>query len=503
VNESPERSRRTTGTVATRPGFWFAAAVVVGTVIRVPHLFFPATGPYSFRLAQTAMGVREFARHGVDLTASPLPVFGVADNVPFEFPLFQALARELMRLGADATAATRLAGLLGFQVVAVLWFVLLCRWVGARTAAGAVVLLEFLPFGLLWGDAPLIDFFSVALGLGMVVALDSWMRGRGWPFLAAGAILASLLFLVKVTSVPASGVLLLTSVALVVVERGRRATWPRILAALALGPGLALVPLLLWTRHADGVKAASTATQFLTSDALVQWNFGTWEQRTSAATWQDLAHRVSGEISGFGLVSLALALVLGVVFGSLRQRVALAGLVVGALAPVLIFFNLYAVHAYYLTAVYPMLCAIPVVGVAALAERFDRPRITLAAAGVMALLVLSTAVSPQGRADIHLLRHRTPVAALSERLRQVTPPGSRIVLVGCDWNPEFLYEADRTGLMFRQQTPAQAWAENDVRDYGFIAQCNDEIDPAKFLPPGYGLGPTAAPEVFRIVRGPA
>ncbi len=500
MNTSPERRRLSARTFLTRPGAWLAAALVVGTLVRAPQLFYPATGPYAFRLAQTAMGVREFARNGVDLLASPLPVFGVADNVPFEFPLFQAIARELMRLGPDATEASRLAGLVSFQVAAVLWFVLLRRWVGPWVAVGTVVPLQLLPFGLLWGGAPLIDFFSVALGLGMVLALEAWLRGRPWPYLVGGALLAHALFLVKVTTVPASGVLLLTSVALVVGERGWHTSWRRVLTALAVGPGLALVPLLLWTRHTDDVKAVSTATRFLTSKELTGWTFGTWEQRTSSVIWGDLARRVSEEIAGFALLSLALAILLGAVFGNARQRVVLAGLVVGSLAPVLIFFNLYAVHTYYLAAVYPLLCAVPALGVASLVERLGTRGLALPAAATMAVLLLTTWVLPLGRSDISFLRHQTPIQPLSAQLQQATPAASEIVLVGCDWNPQYFYEADRTGLMFRDQTPAQAWAENDIGDYGYIATCDSALSPVGFLPVGYGVGPTAAPEVFRIVQ---
>ncbi len=483
----------------SRPWCWFAAAVVIGTLVRLPQLLHPATGPYAFRLAQTAMGAREYARHGVDLLSSPLPIFGVVDNVPFEFPLFQAIVSELMRLGPDATLAARIAGLVSFQLVAILWGVLLHRWVGTWVAVGTVVLLEFLPFGLLWGAAPLIDFFSVALGLGMVLALESWMRGGRWPLLALGAVTASLLFLVKVTTVPAAGILLLVSVALVVADRGWRTTWRRVLAALALGPGLALVPLVLWTRRADEIKAESPTTTFLTSSALTDWNFGTWDQRTDPETWQRIAERVTNEIAGIGLLALVAGLVLAIAFGGLRHRVVLAGLVAGTLAPVLIFFNLYWVHTYYLSAVFPLLCAIPVLGIAALATRFDRPLVVLPVAGVVGALLLTTFALPLGRADVTLTADPGPIPAISRSLRQVTPADARVVLVGCDWSPEFLYEADRTGLMFRTQTPAQAWAENDIGDYAFIARCDSALDPAEYLPEGYGISPSRAADVFRIV----
>ena len=62
-----------------------------------------------------------------------------------------------------------------------------------------------------------------------------------------------------------------------------------------------------------------------------------------------IATRVAHEIAGFGLLSLAPGDRAG---GRLRHapamRVVLAGVVLGALAPVLIFYNLYVVHSYYL-----------------------------------------------------------------------------------------------------------------------------------------------------------
>jgi hypothetical protein len=472
----------------------------VGTLVRVPQLFQEATTSYAFRLAQTAMNTQGFADHGVDLRRSPLPVFGVADDVPFEFPLFQALAREVMRLGLDATSATRFVGLVSFQVVVLLWGVQLGRWIGAWAGVATAVLLELLPFGLLWGAAPLIDFFSVAVGLAMVLALERFMRAGSWAWLVAGAVAASLLFVVKVTTVPALGILLLVAIALLVVDVGLAVSWRRIVIALVVGPGLALLSLVLWTRHADAVKEASSATTFLTSYALHEWTFGTWAQRSDSAIWDLMFARVSGEMVGVWAVSLVLGLALALVLGDARHRIVVVGMALAAVAPVATFLNLYWRHDYYLSAVYPVICAIPVVGVAALAARHPRPRVVVPVAVVTAALMVSSVTTHEGKEALELARDPGPVRVLSHRLARVTPADAKVVVVGCDWNPTILYEAHRTGLMFRSDTRAsRAWTENDIHDYDFIARCYPTLNPRSFLPPGYGVRPSGARDVFRIV----
>src|SRR5690242_18520223 len=85
-----------------------ALAVCIGTLVRVPQLFHTFNEAYGFRQAQTAMVIREYARGPLDLLHTPLPVFGAGADVPFEFPLFQAIAALISRLGIEAATAGRI-----------------------------------------------------------------------------------------------------------------------------------------------------------------------------------------------------------------------------------------------------------------------------------------------------------------------------------------------------------------------------------------------------------
>jgi hypothetical protein len=482
---------------------WCSIIVGIGTLFRIPQTLHALTGSYAFRMAQTAFPVREYAEHGVQLFQVPLPVFGNADSVPFEFPLFQVLARELMYLGISDGTATRLLGLLSFECAAVLWWVLLLRWHGSRLAFVTLVLMQLLPFGLHWGAAALIDFFSVALGLALVLCADAWLRvkgPRGLVLLGFCVLFAWLLFLVKITTVPTIGVLLLIAIALAMIEAGWRRLWRRALVVLVVGPGTALIPFVAWTRYADRTKAEAAATEFLTSANVHDFMFG--GSRVSAASWSVIGDRIAGDIAGWMLIPIILGLVVVGLAGSVRTRVLVGGLSLGVLAPMLIVFNLYYVHTYYLIAVYPLLVALTALAPVTLSELLPRRAWLniLVPAVIILTQVASTAASPLGRADIRDLTTGAADSVLARRIDRITPADARIVMVGCDWDPQTLYLAKRTGLMFRQsgQRIAAVWREEDIDDYGYVARCNANVPIQFYLPHGYRWVATQEPGVYRI-----
>lgn len=496
------RVRRFRDSPDGRAWFWCLLIVGIGTAAHLPQVLHSLSGAYAFRLTQTAFPVREFAEHGVQLFRVPLPVFGDADNVPFEFPLFQVMARELMHLGITDSTATRLMGLLSFQCAAALWWLLLRRWSGPRLAFVTLLLMQVLPFGLHWGAAALIDFFSVALGLALVLFVDRWLRAsgrRGLLALGLCVVFSWLLFVVKATTVPVIGVLLLVAIAMAMLDLGWGPVWRRALVALVAGPGTALIPLMLWTRHADQAKADSAATEFLTSENVQEFMFG--GSRTTAAHWSVIGDRISGEIAGWMLLPIVLGVGLAAVAGSARIRVLVVGLVLGALAPVLIVFNLYYVHSYYLMAIYPLLVALGAVAPVMLSEMLPRRAWLnlIIPAALVATQLQTTMNDPLGRADIVDFTTGTRDSGLALGIARLTPADARIVMVGCDWDPQILYLAHRTGLMFRQsgQDVAQVWRENDIRDYGFVAHCgNARIGP--YIPEGYRWTPTRVEGLYRI-----
>ena len=236
--------------------------------MRIPQLSHSLPENYRSRQTQTAYVIQKYASDGIDLLSTPLPVFGRDSNVPLEFPLFQALGALLVHTGLSPETAARLLALISFQVVGVMLSIIVFRWHGMTVAVAALALFEFLPFGLYWGTASLIDFFSVALALTMVYFLDRRFNGGSTLTLLAGSLAAVLAFLVKPTTAPSWSLLLLAAAAMVVYRIGWRGCWKRMAVGFAVGPGLGLIAATIWTAYADAVKRGKPLTEFLVSSAL-------------------------------------------------------------------------------------------------------------------------------------------------------------------------------------------------------------------------------------------
>ncbi len=481
------------------------AAIVLGTLVRIPQLFHSLNEMHAFRQTQTALLARNYADHGFTVLHSPLTVFGVTSDVPMDFPVVQGVASGLIRLGLSSDFAMRLIGLLSFQATAGLLVVLVLRWHGARVAAIAVVLLEFSPFGLAWGAASLIEFSAVALSLAMIIALDHWFGTGRWWWLVVAGLTAWLAFLVKATTAPEWCVLVLASAIAVIPHRGWRSSWRRILVGGIVAPGIGLGLAAIWTRYSDGIKSANPLTDFLTSSSLSDWNFGTLSQRVSLTNYLIIAGRVTGEMAGPLAITLALGVIAALLGKDAADRVRRLSWAVAAAFGPLVFFNLYVIHNYYLCAIVVGVVVVIALGLDRLAQLADGraalPTI-IAAAGVAAVLV-TTGLSPLGRLDLRQWLIGNPPPPAAAELDTATTSNDRIVMVGCDWDPTLAYYSDRVVVMFRGQDSQGFWTRESPSDYRFLYSCAPSGDVDRYLAAGYTAVPTGLPGLSKIVSSAA
>jgi len=481
-----------------------ASIVLLGTVIRVPQLFHTLFEPHSFRQTQTAFIAKQYALNGIDVLTTPLPVFGTGSNVPMEFPLFQAIASLGVSAGLTPDGASRLLGLLAFQATAVLLAVLLLRRHGRVVAIMAVGLFELLPFGLFWGAASLIDFFAVSLAMLMVYALGRWFeRGSPW-FLVIGAIASVLAFLVKATTAPAWGFLLLAIAVIVVREAGWRASRRRIVVGMLLGPGAGLIAAVAWTAFADSVKSRNELTVFLTSSALREWNFGTIPQRLELSNYLSVVGRVTNEIVGPLLVPLILGVAGTLLLRGRGQRIDTLGWILAAASGPLVFFNLYVIHSYYLIAIYPALTAVCAIGIVWAIRLIPGVRGRWATVAVSALTATALIVglgATSGRSSVQGFLSSPPPSGPAIDIRDNTEKGSRIIVIGCDWDPTYLYYAQREGLMFRGVDAGSVWETQSAADYDYLFRCAPTLDPLSFLPVGVSAEESPIPGLFVVRSG--
>jgi hypothetical protein len=118
----------------------------------------------------------------------------------------------------------------------------------------------------------------------------------------------------------------------------------------------------------------------------------------------------------------------------------------------------------------------------------------------LGLLLVSTATTAAGRGDIVQFARSGGEPAVSTQLKENTDPDELIVMIGCDWDPTFLYYAERDGVMLRSLDAVAYWDDHDIDDYRTLVNCGHTQDAADYLPTGYRAVPTGVGDLYLIER---
>jgi hypothetical protein len=456
-----------------------ATTLVVGSVIlRLQNLVSPLLEAHGFRQTQTAFTVWTFLREGISWLHPQLPVYGPPWEVPFEFPLFQAAATLMARATRlDIDPACRLTNLLFFYASALVLY-LLCRKIAGRTGPAIAVVIIYLwsPFTILWSRASMIEYAAVTFALAYVYAVLCWLgheRDRWWVVPVA-IVVGCLGALVKITTMaiavpPLAAFLWDRFRSREPNERGGALVGWVVCVALMLDIPVAVGQI--WVIHTDHVKAASPVTAWLTSDALREWNFGTLGQRLTVESWAEIAKRIGTVVLPYGAALLPLVAFAFWRRQSRAERLLLASMLVAAIFPVVLFFNLYAIHDYYLCAVTPCLAVLAGFGLHAC---FTLLPYRLATVAVTTVVLVASAWAARDYVVPAFVANNydAEVCQFGQMLQAITPADRHIIVADTGgWNPMYLYYARRKGLMYHVQ-------------HGVTALDPDAVIPREFLQAG-------------------
>jgi hypothetical protein len=437
---------------------------------------------HAFRQTQTLFSAAFFARDGISLLHPKTPVYGSPWEVPFEFPLFQAIVAIVHNVtGISISTSGRLVSLISFLGCGIaLYWILRRLGIDRRICVGILVVFNATPYLVVWSVAALIEWFSVLLALlGCIVSMKVLDLLRG-PDPQVGEVAAhslidkyrnvicSLTTTVLVAIWAVAGAVKITTVIstlpiLVILMwpnlRSKRAYAVTLLSVVsALGGGL------LWTAHADAIKGRSYSTAWMISKALVQWNFGTLGQRLSSREWTKLVTTEAialGPVWVLCTISLAIWIVNKRSSGEIPTRrnsnhmpIAIVGL--GVFCGPLVFFNLFVVHDYYSCEIIPM--AVVFSGLLLNRLQWNGAKATLLVVLLSNVLTMGYAQVSFGATAFYNGGHYVNAAAL---VRENCPAGN-VIVIADDWDPSILYLSDRMGYM----------AEGSVRSSRFAADPN-------------------------------
>lgn len=462
--------------IATRPLAVAAVMLLVALTIRLPTLGQPLLEHHAFRQTQTAYPALIYHEAGVDLSRTPLPVLGPPFDVPFELPLFQALSSLVMASGLAPDAAVRTTSLAAYLVTALLTWALVRRVAGAIAAHLALAAFLFSPLGLLTSRWSTIEYLATAGALGGVLLALEWMETRHPLYWLLAVLAATVGMLVKVTT----GLYWLLPVIGYRLDRARDDPLRgRSFLPLATLLALPVIAAAAWTGYADAVKARAPQTMSQTSAALVEWNYGSLEQRLDPGQWASLATRIVDIVVGPFVALVVVAVIVGT---RSRLRWYWTGVALACALPVVTFFNLYVVHDYYLAAVSPGLCALVGLGGAVMWERLPHARGRLLGLASLSLAVTVLATTWYWGPMYDPLADPEALMPQARELAALSRKDDLVLVLGRDWNPAVLYYARRRGLTLADRFVTRAIDEGWMDDgYTVASVARPQVDPLALL----------------------
>lgn len=443
------------------------AALMVGGVIaagiapRVPTLAQPLLEFHGFRQTWTAWTAVVFHERGIDLLRPQLPIFGPPFVVPSELPLFQALGALVMDAGVAPDLAMRLTGLASFALTAALLWRLVRDVADELTAFLALALFLVAPLGLVWSRTSMIEYLATAGAVAYCWAGLHWREERRWRWYAVALLAGTLGALVKPTTVVFWALPLFLHRA---VPEGRGAfAWlrerldPRAVL-LAAGPFLAAVA---WLAYGDSIKTQSPAASFLASSGPLwrEYYYADLGLRLTPRYWQPIL-RSGMVLVGVGLLPL-LPLAAPAIARARQWRWFWVGMVLAAIAPVLVFYGAYIRHDYYYAALAPQVAALCGLAAAWLVRLVPR-RAWRAGAG--AALVAAAAISLVSSRDYWGVIYepvvdQEGVLAFAREVDAFTRPDELVVTLGRGYDPDMPYYARRRGLMLSYEFLSPAFVQ--------------------------------------------
>jgi hypothetical protein len=470
----------------SRPAFIFLALVALSLPIHFVDLNVPFTGEHEFRQTQTAISVWEIREHGFSPLHPRLPLFGPPWECPFEYPVFQMIAAAVDYVApwTNLDVSIRVTNLLFFYLTAAALAILTSLFFAeSRAGLFASAVFLFSSYSAFWSRTSMIEYAATFFGLAYLLGLVHWLiRPKRWLFVLA-LVLGILASLTKTTTFAIPLVTAGTIASLFFFNLLRCQWWTaqflaviglprsqghaelnvstelelRLVHALALAV-LLIIPVLAgygYTRYGDHIKQQLpyTALLSLSQSDMKHWTYGTWEQRLSWDNWARIFRRVENMTPR----SLGFAAVIG--FFALpfcTHRFARwpggnlwmgASLALAPLIGIVVFFNLYVIHSYYLIACTPFLALFAGIGLSLIFQSLRTRFLQV----LFILLLVGLAVrewsGPLGTLSGSVATSNKSVAYLSEAARQIKKDEPVIVLSSSGWSAFAPYYLKRRAFM--------------------------------------------------------
>lgn len=442
------------------------ASLIISILPRLPFMHHASA---NWRSSQTLLTSFWFQKEGISLFHPQLPLFGPPWEMPFEFPLYQAISAIFSNIThLNLTASSRIVSLGIFYVSAIILLLLCLEYLDSKTLTSIIFLVYlWLPYNIRYSTEILIDYSTVALALGYIFWIKKFLDSPSNFLLFIMAIIFGCLgATVKITTMP-----IIIIPAILITLDGIQ-TWgikskdlidpkeliikigklklPFILLTL-----IAILPVLsvgLWTIFTDSIKQSNIFTVWLTSAKLTSWNYGTLDQKISFTNWWNWLKKIDNYFFLDGI--LLLFPLLGIVFlyrMPLRSRCFFGAALTSVLLTIFVFFNLY-LHEYYYIAISAYMSVLIGFGIYYFIKFLLLQKTWwIVFSGIFLFFLLIRGLEQYRAFQAEVIAEvnyvKTAFIPLAKKVAKVTPENEYIISIQSDWYPDFIFYAQRKGLI--------------------------------------------------------
>ena len=427
------------------------AIIILSIVVRFINIDKPiVTDAHAFRQSQTAITVQTYLNEGYSLFDYQTPVLGYPYQIPMELPTYQTIVYGFMKVFSleNIDVAGRVVSILIFYISAILLFLLAQNiFRNSKISIATFLIYILLPFNIFWSRTFMIDYLSVTFALGYILFFLYFLQSTDKKkilFLLLSILFGVLGATTKITTMIITAPLMIYFTTneffidykkhLKLIELLKQ-NWLKYLS-ISLVAILPLISGIAWVEYADYIKSQNVFTQFLTSEALGSWNYGTMEQKLDISKWYKV-------FKNFDSIFLGIAIV---VILATKHNIKISLIMIATIfITIAIFFNLYHEHTYYLISLMPFYALL--IGIAIAQINIKQKWVNIALIATLIVSIISSIVSilPNMKAD----NYNHPYSITGKALNAVTENNDNIITYGFDWTSVYLYSANRKGMMLR------------------------------------------------------
>jgi len=409
------------------------------------------TDSHAFRQTQTAITTYYMVKQPFKL-AYETPVLGPPWSIPMEFPLYQWIVATLVKTFGFALDQTGRFVSACFYLLTLIpvYFLLGTLRVRPIHRLAVLSLLLVSPFYIFWSRTFMIETCGLFLSTAYLACTLRWLEKRNLKWLLVLSVFCGTLgALVKITTFLPFALL----AGLFVIRdylsfplrmpNAKKLFISVITASIIVG--IPFLTAIAWAKYADSLKEMNALGRFLTSKSLDAWNFGTFEQKTSAQVWWTIIERIpelfSTRMVFWVFACLAIPALLATYHRRWKQTFACCLLFF--LAPA-IMTNLHFVHNYYMVANGAFL--IMAVGLLLIAI-LERPKSAIFGIVLFGIVISGGIIGNQTTFLPVQRKNANNFMPLAIQIRDKTPPDAVNIYVGFDWDPMIPYYSERRSLM--------------------------------------------------------